>query len=49
LNLFGKNLVVENLHWTIARGKPRRIAKHGGHPQAELVGVGLTNQLGWKA
>jgi hypothetical protein len=29
-----------------ARGKPRRSAKHGGHPQAELVGVGLTNQLG---
>ena len=30
-----------------ARGKPRRSAKHGGHPQAELVGVGLTNRLGW--
>jgi hypothetical protein len=30
-----------------ARGKPRRSAKHGGHPQAELVGVGLTNWLGW--
>lgn len=30
-----------------ARGKPRRSAKHGGHPQAELVGVGLTNLLGW--
>ena len=29
-----------------ARGKPRQSAKHGGHPQAELVGVGLTNQLG---
>ena len=29
-----------------ARGKPRRSAKHGGHPQAELVGVGLTNRLG---
>ena len=27
-------------------GKPRRSAKHGGHPQAELVGVGLTNPLG---
>ena len=32
-----------------ARGKPRRSAKHGGHPQAELVGVGLTNLLGWCA
>ena len=30
-----------------ARGKPRRSAKHGGHPQAQLVGVGLTNLLGW--
>jgi hypothetical protein len=30
-----------------ARGKPRRSAKHGGHPQAQLVGVGLTNRLGW--
>ena len=30
-----------------ARGKPRRSAKHGGHPQAELVGVGLTAELGW--
>jgi len=30
-----------------ARGKPRRSAKHGGHPQEELVGVGLTNLLGW--
>jgi len=29
-----------------ARGKPRWSAKHGGHPQAELVGVGLTNLLG---
>ena len=29
-----------------ARGKPRRSAKHGGHPQAELVGVGLTKWLG---
>jgi len=35
-------LVVPN-----ARGKPRRSAKHGGHPQAKLVGVGLTKQLGW--
>lgn len=30
-----------------ARDKPRRSAKHGGHPQAQLVGVGLTKQLGW--
>lgn len=30
-----------------ARGKPRRSAKHGGYPQAKLVGVGLTNRLGW--
>lgn len=29
-----------------ARGKPRQSAKHGGNPQAELVGVGLTNWLG---
>ena len=29
-----------------ARGKPRRSAEHGGHLQAELVGVGLTNPLG---
>ena len=29
-----------------ARGKPRRSAKHGGHLQAELVGVGLTKRLG---
>lgn len=29
-----------------ARGKPRRSAKHGGHPQAELVGLCLTNWLG---
>ena len=35
--------------WANARGKPRRSAKHGGHPQAELVGVGLTNRLGWEA
>src|SRR5260221_493486 len=38
--------------WTIqikgpnARGKPRRSTKCGGHPQAELVGVGLTDWLG---
>lgn len=36
-----------------ARGKPRRSAKHVGHPQVKLVGVGLTDQLGscteWKA
>ena len=35
-----------------ARGKPHRSAKHGGYQQAELVGVGLTKQLGcgakWK-
>ena len=29
-----------------AHGKPRRSAQHGGHPQAELVGVGLTKWLG---
>ena len=29
-----------------ARGKPRRSAKRGGDPQAQLVGVGLTAQLG---
>ena len=29
-----------------ARGKPHRSAKHGGYQQAELVGVGLTKQLG---
>ncbi len=29
-----------------ARGKPRRSAKHGGYPHAQLVGVGLTNLLG---
>ena len=29
-----------------ARGKPHRSAKHAGNPQAELVGVGLTKQLG---
>ena len=32
---------------TNARGKPRRSTKCGGHPKAELVGVGLTNWLGW--
>lgn len=35
-----------------ARGKPHRSAQHGGNQQAELVGVGLTKQLGcgakWK-
>lgn len=31
-----------------ARGKPRRSAKHGGYPQAELVGVGLTKWLGYE-
>jgi len=30
-----------------ARGKPHRSAKHVGYQQAELVGVGLTNLLGW--
>ena len=30
-----------------ARGKPRRSAEHEGHPQAELVGVGLTKWLGF--
>lgn len=30
-----------------ACGKLRWRVKHGGRPQAELVGVGLTNQLGW--
>ena len=39
----------EKYERTNARGKPRRSAKHGGHPQAELVGVGLTNRLGWEA
>jgi hypothetical protein len=29
-----------------ARGKPHRSAQHEGNLQAELVGVGLTNQLG---
>jgi hypothetical protein len=28
-----------------ASGKPLRSAKHRGHPQAELVGVGLTKPL----
>lgn len=32
-----------------ARGKPRRSAKRGGDPQAQLVGVGLTAQLGFQA
>ena len=32
-----------------ARGKPHRSAKHVGYQQAELVGVGLTNLLGWGA
>lgn len=46
-------LITGYSHWAAmpeppsnARGKPRRSAKHGGHPQAELAGVGLTNQLG---
>ena len=30
-----------------ARGKPHRSAKRAGYPQAELVGVGLTEKLGW--
>jgi hypothetical protein len=30
-----------------ARGKPHRSTKCGGYQQAELVGVGLTKQLGW--
>jgi hypothetical protein len=28
-----------------ASGKGRRNAKHGGQPQAELLGTGFTNQL----
>jgi hypothetical protein len=32
-----------------ARGKPHRSAKHGGNLQAKLVGVGLTEKLGWGA
>ena len=32
-----------------ARGKPHRSTKCGGYQQAELVGVGLTNLLGWGA
>jgi len=35
-----------DLHAPNARGKPRRSAKRGGDPQAQLVGVGLTAQLG---
>ena len=34
-------------HAPNARGKPHRSAKHVGYQQAELVGVGLTNLLGW--
>src|SRR5690606_13133795 len=30
-----------------ATGKPHRSAKHGGNQQAQLVGVGLTEKLGW--
>ena len=30
-----------------ARGKPHRSAKRAGNLQAELVGVGLTDTLGW--
>jgi hypothetical protein len=40
-------LRIRMLEMPNARGKPRRSAKHGGHPQAQLVGVGLTKMLGW--
>ena len=30
-----------------ATGKPHRSAKRAGNPQVELVGVGLTDTLGW--
>ena len=41
-----ERLCVLDLVGPNAHGKPRRSAKHGGHPQAQLVGVGLTTQLG---
>jgi len=30
-----------------ATGKPHRSAKRAGNPQVKLVGVGLTDTLGW--
>jgi len=47
--IFIMSAAVELAEPSNARGKPRRSTKCGGHPQAQLVGVGLTNRLGWCA
>ena len=42
-----KQLLIQGNQKPNATGKPHRSAKHEGNQQAELVGVGLTEKLGW--